>query len=335
MNVKNLAPPWITLCTLILHDKTMLSMPFILAFEKEESEDQQQLLRDFVKRIRPQLGKFMKPTSQPQAQDFQVEALRHLVREVTPSALLHVSKELARDLSISSKDLDALKREKISTLSYLFEDGNNGGWKSILDYFLSLLKPECSLRSTLVLESCNLLKGREDKKTQCEKFVRQLKDHVSKEPQEFSALLLEHARRLPRDQDIDPELSETLETACKFAILNCSSIGEIQLRNVLWTLRTFAGLITSSPYLLEKLIVTSNGKKSYFSPIIVEHRLQRDLLFAAVTIFAKRPAETQHTLGQIFQAFSSTGDNEAFQRAQAYAKALDKQQFFSALLSCE
>ena len=103
----------------------------------------------------------------PSLQDFQIELLQ-FVLELRPEAaeLLGIDTSGGKELHLKSKDLTALKRQKLRALFHV----SGGNWRDLSLYLLESLRAQADVRQELFELLCKTIESAADPSEVCDPF---------------------------------------------------------------------------------------------------------------------------------------------------------------------
>lgn len=268
------------------------------------------LLSDFLKRIRPLMSKFLKPSSQPAIQDFQVQLL-DFVMSWDRKLAVQVS-NLWLDFRIKdSKDLTPLKARKVRAMAHIVSTASE---IEMSTYILSLFKSQNQLAEVLIVALLDMCEYSSNHEALSKTVMHEFQTLVQEDPS-IGLTILRQLRAVDRvlKVGLNPEFLRLLlaDIAKRPNDLNDFQV----LANVLWALGTYGQQIAEAPYILEFII------EEKFD-LIEKWELQQSLLFNGFQCFLMHPGVMQPVFGRIGEMCSdSTG---AAGRIDLYFKLLSQ-----------
>ena len=110
-----------------------------------------------------------KSLKSPSLQDFQIELLQ-FVLELRPEAVevLGIDASGGKELHLKSKDLTALKRQKLRALFHV--TGGDGRWRHLSSYLLENIRVQADVRLELFELLCKTIESAADPSEVCDPF---------------------------------------------------------------------------------------------------------------------------------------------------------------------
>ena len=345
------------------------------AFINHLTSDSSGILRDFIVKISPQITRFLKGNSN---QEFQLSVMVFL-SGLSDEAFDQLT-PLLNQFYFKPKDnvkIRKLKAEvlfrfcKLELKKDLVSDNNktNGNNASvIIDYLLSQLQYQTSIRDKIVHHICQLafLSTKSTSDDNCRmgnKIIQNfakilisdddgvLKSHMTK-------LILINMRSLPlnpKDQKSDEDRNcnkKLLDILCKnflnekqtflhnhiFHHQHLKDGDDTEAENVnvvinfLWMLHTYTNKIEDCPYILEEVvdfIEMNEANQQIKRKGERNHSVLSRLLVTSVKCFQVYPAETQHILGKVFELCKNQNSPELEEKVVFYGKLLQCDSFYS------
>jgi hypothetical protein len=278
------------------------------ATAEQTADDDSTLIADFLKRVRPQLAKFLKSSSQPAVQEFQSQLL-DFVLDLNPEAAGLLGEAVGKEFQLKSKDLVMLKRRKLKVMLHVCGKGGDPR-RNFSHYLLEQIRCQVDVRKDIFESVCSVMRSwpSETKFVLCE-----LNQIVLEDERTFSPLVLNGAKMIPAMAN-DENLIAMLSRVCALEI--SSTLTPKVASSLLWILSHFSPKMSDAPYLLEYLV------EDHCDLFACQADLLSQCLFAGVRVFASHPAATQHTLGRLFEVCRQKGGPELEKRVIFYAKML-------------
>ena len=279
--------------------------------QEEEARGNSKLVTDFLRRIHPLTIKFLKASSHPATQDFQIQLL-DFVLSMRPLAAAKFGSLLEKDLQIKGKDMTALKKKKLESMLQVREAGDDDAWRSLSNYLVEQMPLQADVRGDIFEALCKIMNSRP---SETGFILHEVNRLVKEDEKTYTSLVLSCARMLPASSN-SADLSDLLNRVISGPEVMREDLTPDTISNLLWILTHFPAEVKDSPYLLEHLVDSHN-------PVLVGDReILGQSLFAGVRTFVVRPAATQHTLGRLFELARECGGEEMAKRVTFYSKLL-------------
>ena len=285
----------------------------------ESSADQEsKLIPDFLAKVKPQMTKFMKSTSQPQVQEFQVQLLDGLIGINAEQLAAVMSGQNLLDFHLKPKDLHFLKRKKIEVLRHVANEENS---EEILKYFITIMKSDATVRDDALSTLFDV-----GSKFNIKIVIKELVTLLDESLELFAPILIRHSRRIPFDKAATEDTSKIVNVICNHLVEKDTDLTDREaLSNMLWILNRHCGVMPNSPYILEAL---HNDHQEDF----IKFDLLGSLTVTAIRVFIKYPPATQHSLGEILEMCYERGNPDVRNKVDFYMDMLKNENLSKVLL---